>query len=633
MSRRLLAAVAVLVCTVVARADKPAGKPVDGNTARPGFTPPVLIGVQSDGKGPKLRPIPFPAADEPWLRAQTAHFVIYSSASEARTREMAEGMETLAAALTRFAPSIASTAGTPTRVLVFTRTREVQPYYDYLLNRDAAHVTGVFVLQKNAGSMIIEAGSVTQGDRTPFHELVHSLLERTDKRAPLWLEEGLAEYFSTAELRSGKKLGAKELRSGTLFVGAPVVEHIDTIRRGPVLPLEQLFGVVRESDTYNLPAGQRMFYAESWAAVDALMRRDREHFAELYADLKSGIPVATALQSRFGTTIAELERAVYAYRGLFRVAFGSGMPVPNIDLSVTLTRVERADLLCELGAFLQALNPESPEATRHFNAALELNPKHARSLAALGRYDEAIGADPANADLYLTYAESILGTQLGLLAEADQPEEKEYAAFRKARALAEKALALGGDEARARGDLGVSSMIEPDADLAPGIEALRRAHDLAPERNDFAVHLFAFLRRTGDPAEPLLAQLMAARSKQVAYAARSIVVRTELARANALTHQERLDEAADVIRNLAAGTEDLDARRDLLRQADDLAKTATVNRQIDLYNQAIGEVNAGKYAAARKTLTALLTQTTDPALIRDAQKLQKELAGKRDLRK
>jgi hypothetical protein len=280
MPRTLLAAITVLACVATARADKP----VDGNTARPGFKPPVLIGVQNDGKGPKLRPIPFPAADEPWFRAQTAHFVIYSSASEVRSRQMAEGLETLAAALTRFAPSIASTAGTPTRVLVFTRGREVQPYFDYLLNRDAAHVTGVFVLQKNAGSMIIEAGSVTQGERTPFHELVHSLLERSDKRAPLWLEEGLAEYFSTAELRSGSKLGAKELHSGTLFVGAPVIEHIDTIRRSPVMPMERLFGVVRESDTYNLPAGQRMFYAESWAAVDALMRRDREHFSDFYTD-------------------------------------------------------------------------------------------------------------------------------------------------------------------------------------------------------------------------------------------------------------------------------------------------------------------------------------------------------------
>src|SRR5260221_389770 len=83
---------------------------------------------------------------------------------------------------------------------------------------------------------------------------------------------------------------------------------------------------------------------------------------------------------------------------------------------------------------------------------------------------------------------------------------------------------------------------------------------------------------------PRSAEPLAARNKQVASAAPPIVVRAERASANALTHKEQLDDAAAVIRKLAASTEDLDARLDLLRQADDLAKTAAVNRQIALYN-------------------------------------------------
>src|SRR5258706_4775508 len=184
----------MLLPLLLAVATATADKPIDGNTSRPGYQPPVLIGVRGDGNGPKIRPIAFPAADEAWLRAQSAHFVILSSATEKRTREMVEGLETLAAALTKLAPSVAGTASTPTRVLVFTRHAEVQPYFDYLLNRESAHVTGVFVSQKNAGSMIIDAGSGRiPADRTPFHELVHSLLDRNDKHPPLWLEEGLAE--------------------------------------------------------------------------------------------------------------------------------------------------------------------------------------------------------------------------------------------------------------------------------------------------------------------------------------------------------------------------------------------------------------------------------------------------------
>ena len=59
---------------------------------------------------------------------------------------------------------------------------------------------------------------------------------------------------------------------------------------------------------------------------------------------------------------------------------------------------------------------------------------------------------------------------------------------------------------------------------------------------------------------------------------------------------------------------------------------AATNRQITRYNDAVAQVTAGKYSAARKALEALLADATDPGVIRDAQKLQKELAGKRDRR-
>jgi Protein of unknown function (DUF1570) len=253
-----------------------AGKPVDGRTPPPGFTPPSLIGVKGEGKGPEVRPIPFPAADEAWVRAQSAHFVVLSSAGEKPTRAMVEGLETLAAALTKFAPSIASPSATRTRILVFTRQREVQPYFDYLLNRDSAHVSGLFVTQKDSGSMIISAdGGTLPSDRTPFHELVHSLVTHGEKRPPLWLDEGLAEYF-----------GGASYRSGSLVIGDPVREHVETLRRNKHLPLEDVFSAGKESDSYNLAAAQPMFYAESWAVVDTLMRTggtEHEHFYDSFA--------------------------------------------------------------------------------------------------------------------------------------------------------------------------------------------------------------------------------------------------------------------------------------------------------------------------------------------------------------
>src|SRR5438552_4118873 len=108
-------------------------------------------------------PISLPSANQEWTRVTTPRFTIVSAAGERNTREMARDLETLAAALVEFlgaeAPSPIRTGGPPvlqTRVIVFARRGEAQPYLDLLLNRDHSNATGVFVLQRGAATMLID---------------------------------------------------------------------------------------------------------------------------------------------------------------------------------------------------------------------------------------------------------------------------------------------------------------------------------------------------------------------------------------------------------------------------------------------------------------------------------------------
>src|SRR5207247_161501 len=117
--------------------------------------------------------------------------------------------------------------------------------------------------------------------------------------------------------------------------------------------------------------------------------------------------------------------------------------------------LDRADLLYQLGRFLADLEDGSTDAERHFRESLVVNPQHARSLAALHDYEKAIAADPKDAEIYLDYAESLLGKQIGPLAQAEEPGREDVARFRKARELAQKAIALGDESGRVFGDLGV----------------------------------------------------------------------------------------------------------------------------------------------------------------------------------
>ena len=58
----------------------------------------------------------------------------------------------------------------------------------------------------------------------------------------------------------------------------------------------------------------------------------------------------------------------------------------------------------------------------------------------------------------------------------------------------------------------------------------------------------------------------------------------------------------------------------------DIAWSLYQNKQIDAYNKIVAQVNNGNYRDASKALTEFLTTASDPDIVRDAKKLQKQLA-------
>jgi tetratricopeptide (TPR) repeat protein len=602
------------------------------------FVPPVLKGVKGDAAPRQVNgPIAFPAADEKWLLARSKHFVFISSAGERRTRAVASELETLASALTQVDATFSATSATPTRVILFGRGRESRPYFDMLVNRRDANVSGVFVSQREGGSMIVNDDYSGRGaDKAPLHELIHYLMQSSDAHAPLWLEEGIAEYFSNATIRKG-----------SISAGQPIEGHVVALRQRIHIPLPQLFETSRTSDAYNVPGSQELFYAESWAIVDWLVRTSSKNAADFYAfvhDVEHGATEEEALRTRYHSSVRDLERSLTRFSTAQRDDWAITLPVPATDVSVSIQALDRPSTLYELGHFLAGLEELSGEAERHFRAALDIDPRHARSLAGLGflrarsgKYDEAMpffekafASGPNDPEVALSYAEALMQNQIGVMAQSSDTTAEDVTRFRKARMLVQGALEHRSDPGfplgRALGDLGMSYGVEND--VRPGIAALEEARRLLRNRTDFALHLLAMYRRNGDraKADPLFDRLDAMGDKQVSFAARAVIVRAELARANALAHEQNLDEAAAALRELAANTTDTDSRHDFEKQADDLTRLATQNREIDDYNKIVAQVNNGSYRDAAKAVAKLLATATDPVVIRDAKKLQKLLA-------
>jgi tetratricopeptide (TPR) repeat protein len=571
------------------------------------FVPPVPAGIARDGKvRTPEKPIPFPSEKGKWLRVRSARFDVISNASQGGTREVVANLETMADALVAANPRFVP-AATPAKVFVFGNRRESQPYFDLLFGRENARGYGVYVRHDDGGTMFIDGSRGGHIEQTAMHELVHDLLRRTGVAPPLWLEEGLAEYFGNADIRGGR-----------VTAGASIRQHLALIKQKPLIPIDQLLAIRAES-----PEGaSSIFYAQSWAAVDWLMALDSAAFFPFLRDVESGKPVAEALQTHYKQTVRDMESAIRRRAGVARLVILKGAPAA----AAPAVPVDRATLLYELGSFLTHVAGAEAEALRHFREALNVDPKHARTLAALGEYERAVAAAPDDPEVHLLYAESLLATALGDFAGTFAPAEGDAEKFRKARALAERALTIGGDEARARAVAGASYLIE--GDFAPGIVQLERAHALAPQRADVALNLYAMYLRTGAraKADALYDRSLAdARDKQTIFAARNVLFAAETERANALAKEGKLDEAAAIARALAAATAEGAGRSDLEQQAAQLASTAAVNREILAYNAAIELTNKGKLDEALAVVDELLKAATDEQVIADATELQREL--------
>lgn len=272
----------------------------------------------------------------------------------------------------------------------------------------------------------------------------------------------------------------------------------------------------------------------------------------------------------------------------------AGAPLPKA------TPLDRPTLLYELGRFLSHVGGAEKETERHYRGALRLDPKHARTLAAVGELEASIASDPTDPEVHLLYAETLLTTATGPFAGIFEPAPGDAEKFRKARALAERALAIGGEEGRA----------------------------LVPQRMDFALNLYAMYLHTGDRTKAAALYAAAfenARDKQTLFAARNVRVAAEATRANALAQGGKLDEAAALVRELAAATPDPNARRDLEAQAAQLEATSAINRHITTYNEAIALSNKGQNRQAVKLLDELLLVATDAELVKDAKELLAEL--------
>jgi len=156
--------------------------------------------------------------------------------------------------------------------------------------RPSATAGGYYQSSADADWIVVQWGR-PDSERALSHEMVHAFLEHKGPRRPLWLEEGLAEFYSTAALEGG-----------AWTIGRPIPAHVQILNRSAWLGEREFFEAAPDSALRDEGSRVGRFYAQSWAVVHYLLTTPgvREKTPALFSALSDGIAFARACESVMG---------------------------------------------------------------------------------------------------------------------------------------------------------------------------------------------------------------------------------------------------------------------------------------------------------------------------------------------
>lgn len=561
-----------------------------------------------------------PSPKSSWIEVHTASFTLFSEAGERKTREIGEDLERLRDALAQLSPGLSLSSPTPTYIFVFKDAPSFRSY-QRTYNGKPLDSDGYFLSQQLANYVAINGDQHGDEKVIIYHEYLHYLMHNNFAALPLWLNEGLAEYYSTFQS------DRNEVR-----IGQPVREHVFWLRQHTFIPLTTLFAVTEKSPEYNEADRRGGFYAESWALVHYMISGNperRRQASEYLRLIQTGTPPDQIFAKAFGTDPATLEQELQRYirKKLFDY---TRLPIQaGANLTVDVKPMARADVLYRLGDLLANLGDDhAADAGEHLRAALALQPDHGPALASLGFlaeraekmdearsfYEKAAKLAPDDVRVQYLYANNLI--------ENPGPDS-----LRKARAALTRAVTLRPDFGEAWARLGYTYQAEES--LPPeALQALETAHRLLPSRMDVAHNLALAYARAGQTAkaEELIERVLVSQAApEETASAREGLLDEEHRRAEELVSAQKLAEALPLLESVKARTSRPQRRAEIEQQIEEIRHALNFNTFVDHYNQAVELANRGKVEEAAAILEPLLQTTQDPMQVERARSLLERL--------
>ncbi len=446
-------------------------------------------------------------AKDKWINLTTKNFNIITNADEGETRKLALKLEQFHYVFSKLF-NLPPVRSIPTTVMVFKSDGSFKPYKP-LYNGKPSNAAGYFQPGEYENLIALD---ISANDRRPmsiiYHEYTHLLTSTTPREWPLWLKEGLAELYSSFDVKDNK-----------VILGAPIDHHVFLLRENKFIPLQTLFSVHHESSIYNERDKQSIFYAESWALChyfafgDKMARRPQ--LIDFINQFNQGVDVNRAFTQAFKSDMSAVEKQLRSYVGnsLYTINVYT-LTSTEGEREISVKPVSDAEAQFYLGNLLARTN-RLDEGEALFKQAIALDPEMPRSYEGLGlvatrrnRMDEAMehfkqaamrGSKNHLAHYY--YAEALQRQAVGPLTP------------KLAQQIADElktSIKLMPGFAHAYYALGFLSLATGES-LKEGAELVKTALRIEPQSTNFALTLAQIQARMQDYAaakktlEPLLA--------------------------------------------------------------------------------------------------------------------------------
>ncbi len=319
------------------------------------------------------------AGPDQWTEVSSSHFVVVTNAGEKQARHLLDQFERMRWVFQTLFPKL--NVDPPTPIAVFAakngktfQSVEPQAY----LAKGQLLLAGYFLTSQDKNYILVRLDAEQEhAYATVYHEYTHLQYRSAGSWMPLWLNEGLAEFFENTDIHQKD-----------VILGQPNVDQIMFLRQQGLIPLPVIFKVDASSPYYHEEQKGNIFYAEAWALTHFLMITDRENktdrlttYLNLMAHHEDSVVAAEKAFGDLKRLQTGLENYIRASQYKQFIMQSAAAPIDESSFTVrSLTQVDADADRAEILALVQ----REKESRAIIDAILKTDPNNVRAMETMG---------------------------------------------------------------------------------------------------------------------------------------------------------------------------------------------------------------------------------------------------------